>query len=478
MRPIDIIEQINSKIHDAVWGVPTIIALITLGFYFSAGTGFLQIRQFPLMIKKTFGSLFTHKKRPGGISPFKAMSAALAGTIGTGNIVGVGTAIAAGGPGAVFWMWVSAFFGMMTKFAEVSLAVKYREKAADGWRGGPMYYMVNGLSKWAKPLAVIFSVCCMFASFGIGNMAQVNAIGAGLSGSFGVNRLSTGIVTAALCMTVISGGVRRVTDFTGALVPFMSLLYLAGAFFVLFKNASAIHPAFLSIIKGGFSFTAAGGGALGYTAAQAMRYGVSRGVFTNEAGMGSAPIAHASADARHPVEQGFWGAVEVFFDTILVCTVTALVILTSAAYQSGGEGTILTTAAFSEALPAFGGQFVSVSVALFAFASIISWSLYGERACEFLFGNLRMNFADKKQKNLFAKYLCHHSQFTGKARFNAAVTLYRMAFFGALVLGAVTDVTLVWNISDTLNGLMALPNMLALVLLSPRVFALVKEYSE
>lgn len=426
-----------------IWGIPTILILILIGAYFTLGTRFLQLRRFWDLFRLTVGSLFRRKGTGEGISPFRAMATALAGTIGTGNIVGVATALAAGGPGAIFWMWVSAFFGMMTKFAEVALAVKFREKAPEGgYRGGPMYTILHGMGRRFRPLAMIFALLCMLASFGIGNLTQVHSAASSLQSAFGILPLAAGIVFAALLLITVFGGTRRITDLAGFLVPFMSAFYMIGAVLVIGVNYQRILPTLFSIFSGAFSYTSVLGGAAGYTAAAAMRFGVARGIFTNEAGLGSAPIAHAAAE-NTPFRQGLWGAFEVFFDTIVVCTLTALVILTSGAFQGPNmSGAELTTAGFAGILGKFAPGFIAVSLTLFAFACLICWCFYGEQCCRFLFGD----------------------------RSRLPVTVYRILFAGAALFGTVLRLELVWNLSDILNGLMILPNSICLLALSNHVF--------
>ena len=443
---MEMILKVNGIINDFVWGPVMIVLLIGTGLYFTVCTGFFQFRKLGYVFKNTIGTLFQGKKAvaEGAVSPFQALSTALAGTIGTGNIVGVATAIGTGGPGAIFWMWISALVGMMTKYSEVVLSVRFRDKTSKGeWKGGPMYYIQNGLhQKW---LAVIFAVFAFLASFGIGNMTQGNSIATSMNTTFGVPPLATGIVLALLIGFVIIGGVKRIGAITEKIVPFMSLFYIVCAVAVLVINAKEILPAFGLIFSSAFQPSAAFGGFLGAGVMKAIQLGMARGIFSNEAGLGSAPIAHAAADTEHPVQQGLWGVFEVFADTIVVCTCTALVLLTSGQWASGLEGADMTMAAFAQALPGVGNIMVAVALFFFAFSTMLGWSYYGEKCFEYLFGEKR-------------------------------VMLYRLFFVLVAVVGTVTELKVVWDISDTLNGLMAIPNLIGLLGLSGVVFKLTKEY--
>lgn len=441
---LDILNALNEKISGIVWGLPMIIAIISIGGYFTFKSGFFQITRFKLIFASTLGGMFK-KRDSGGVSPFKAMATALAGSAGTGNIIGVATAVAAGGPGAIFWMWASGLLGMMTKLAEVTLAVHFREKSGDGWRGGPMYYIKNGLGKKFAPLAAVFAVLCMLASFGVGNMTQANAMSSSWQKSFNLPAVWIGIGMAAAAALVIFGRMTKISSIAGFIVPFMSLFYIAGSLIVICVNIESLPGAVGSIFAGAFGIRQAGGGVIGFTMAQAVRFGVSRGVFTNEAGMGSSPIAHASAQTSHPAEQGMWGAMEVFLDTIVVCTVTALAILSSPEYLSGSitADWALTSAAFAGALGPFGEYFIAVSLALFSFATIIGWSYYGISCVEYLF----------------------------KKHGAAASAVYRLIYVLCIIPGAAAAPEVLWTAADTLNGLMAVPNIIAVVLLSKYVFA-------
>ncbi|MDF2616763.1 MAG: family amino acid carrier protein [Sedimentibacter sp.] len=382
---METIMNINNTINGIVWGPPILILIVGAGLFLSAKTGFFSIFKLGYILKNTLLKMFSKEnKGEGEVTAFQAVATALAATVGTGNIAGVATAIAAGGPGAVFWMWLAAILGMTTKFAEVVLAVNFREKTEDGrFVGGPMYYITNGLGwKW---LAVLFALFGAFAAFGIGNMVQSNSVAAALQSSFNLNPWVTGIVLAVVTALVIIGGIKRIGAFTEKLVPFMAAIYILGGLVIIFINAAKIPAAFALIFSSAFTGKAAVGGFAGATISQAIRFGIARGVFTNEAGLGSAPIAHAAATTDHPVRQGLWGVFEVFADTLVICSITALAIVTSGAWESGATGAALTTAAFEQALPG-GGYIVSIGIVLFAFSTIVGWEYYGERCAEYLFG--------------------------------------------------------------------------------------------
>lgn len=443
---MDLLMKINGAINSWVWGPVMIALLMGTGLYFTVRSGFFQFRKFGYVIKNTIGTLFSGKTstKDGAVTPFQALTTALAGTIGTGNIVGVATAITTGGPGAVFWMWISALFGMMTKYSEVVLSVHYREKNSRGeWKGGPMYYIQKGLKqKW---LAVIFAVFASFAAFGIGNMTQGNAIASSMKDTFGIPPIVTGVVVAVLVAAVVIGGVKRIGAFTEKIVPLMSLFYIVCAIAVLVINYKNILPALALVFEHAFQPAAAVGGFLGAGVQKAIQMGMARGIFSNEAGLGSAPIAHAAADTDHPVKQGMWGVFEVFADTIMVCTCTALVILTSGLWTGGMEGSDLTTAAFSQALTGVGGIVITIALFFFAFSTILGWSYYGEKSFEYLFGE-------------------------------KPILLYRIVFILVIVVGSVAKLEIVWGIADTLNGLMAIPNLIGLIGLSGVVLKLTKDY--
>ncbi len=433
---LEIIETINSTV---IWGIPMVTFLLGVGTVLLFVTKGALFRHFGIVMRYTVRTLFRKQtSADGSITPFQAVCTALAATVGTGNIVGVALAIALGGPGALFWMWVSALAGMVIKYSEVTLSVAYRTKNRHGEIvGGPMYYIENGCKiKW---LAVLFAVFGTVASFGIGSGVQAHALANSMQASFFVPLWLSGVVVAALAGLVLIGGVRRIVRATEFLVPIMSLLYMVGALIVLFKNAANIPCAFAQIFRSAFTKTAATGGFMGVTVAQACRVGISRGVFTHEAGMGSAPIAHAPACIDHPARQGLWGAFEVFFDSIVMCTVTGLVILTSGLWSATPAipATFLCSKAFERTF--LGGEYiVSVGLVLFAFATIIAWYYYGEKCVEYLF---------PKQKT--------------------AITLYRVLYIGTAFAACLFRLDTVWAFTDLFNGLMTLPNLLALLLLSP-----------
>jgi AGCS family alanine or glycine:cation symporter len=444
---LETLMKINSAVNGIVWGPLIIILIIGTGTYLSVMTKFFSITKLGYVLKNTLLKMFSKDdKGEGEVTAFQAVATALAATVGTGNIAGVATAIALGGPGAVFWMWLAAIMGMTTKFAEVVLAVNYREKTPDGrFVGGPMYYITNGLGKNWKWLAVIFAVFGTFASFGIGCMVQSNSVALSAQSTFGVPVLATGIILAVLTAAVIVGGIKRIGAFTEKLVPFMAALYILGGLWLLIANVSKVPAAFALIFTNAFTGTAAVGGFTGTVMMQAIRYGVARGIFTNEAGLGSAPIAHAAATTDHPVRQGLWGVFEVFTDTIVICSITALAILVTGVWQSGESGAVLSAMAFDTGIPVVGKYIVSIGLILFAYSTILGWEYYGERCLEYLFGT----------KPIFA---------------------YRIIWVIAVIVGAVGGLTFMWDLADTLNGLMAFPNLVGVLMLSPVVFKLTKEY--
>ena len=438
-----------------LWDWPCmLIFFLAAGLYFSWGTGWFQLRRAGWWLRYTWAQLFGRggERRRGEsarISQRQSICTALAATVGTGNIVGVATAITAGGPGAVFWMWVSSVLGMMTGFAEKTLRILYRGKDREGrYAGGPMAYMEKGLH--ARWLAVCFAFLCMAASFGVGNVAQIHSMAGSLEEAFGIPGWITGVAAAFVVGVVLLGGIRRISALAERLVPFMVFLYMGGAAVVLFFRAEQIPEAFALIFREAFRLPSAVGGAAGYGVARAMRVGVARGVFTNEAGLGASVFAHSAADTKEPAEQGMWGIFEVFADTIVVCTVTALVILTTAAADpqslAGLDGAALTMRCFAMILP-WGDQLIALCLALFAFGSLVGWSYYGERATEYLFGE-------------------------------GAVLLYKMAYVFVVSLGSVASLGLVWELADVCNGLMAIPNLTALFLLSRQVFAEQRDYEK
>lgn len=436
--------EINGIINGFVWGPYMLILLVGTGVYLTLRTNFMSLGKLGYILKSTLLKMFKkEQKGEGEITAFQAVATALAATVGTGNIAGVATAIATGGPGAVFWMWLSAIFGMTTKYGEVVLSINYREKTPDGrFVGGPMYYIANGL-KW-KWLANIFAIFGALAAFGIGNMVQSNSVAASLEVSFGINKLVTGIVLAVLTAIVVIGGLKRIAQVTEKLVPIMAAFYILGGIFIILMNISHIGEAFGLIFGNAFTPAAAVGGFAGSTVKMAMTKGIARGVFSNEAGLGSAPIAHAAATTDHPVRQGLWGVFEVFMDTIVICSITALSIIMTGAWNTGETGSALTTYAFDHTIPG-GGYIVSIGVMLFAFSTILGWEYYGERCAEFLFGP-------------------------------NVIKPYRILWIPPVVVGAIGGLNTLWDLADTLNGLMAIPNLIGVLLLSGVVIKLTKEF--
>lgn len=427
-----------------VWGVPMLTLLLGVGIYLTIGLRFRSIRDLPFALALLWRGRIPDGK--GEIAPFHALMTALAATIGTGNIAGVATAIFLGGPGAVFWMWMTALVGMATKFAEAVLAVRYREVDENGkYVGGPMYYIKNGLGpRWAW-LGGMFAIFAGFAGFGIGNMVQANSVAAALNGSFGIPLWLTGCILATLVALVLVGGIKRIGTVAGTLVPLMAVAYVGAGTVVLFLHAEAVPKAFGLIFEHAFTPIAATGGFAGAAVWAAIRFGVARGVFSNEAGLGSAPIAHAAAQCKGPVSQGLVAMLGTFIDTIIVCTFTALVILSTGVWTSGKTGAELTSLAFSTSLPGIGGEITSVALAVFAFTTLLGWSYYCERSWQYLLGV-------------------------------KSIIPFRILWSLAPVLGASVKLSFVWLLADTMNALMAIPNLIALALLSPVVFALAKEF--
>ena len=531
---IQLITDINDKVNGVVWGLPLIVLILATGIFMCVRTRFFHISKAKHVTQNTFLAIFKKKdvtasKEKSAISQFQAFTTALAATIGTGNIAGVATAIAVGGPGAVFWMWVSAFFGMMTAYSENVLGIFYRRKNKDGeWSGGAMYYLKDGLNnKLGNILAVLFALFCVIASFGIGNMTQVNSISTALYDSFNLPSIITGIAVAIVTALVILGGIKRIGKVTEVLVPFMAFAYIIGSIIIIIMNIGTIPSVFASIFKGAFGIKAAAGGIVGAAIKKAITMGFKRGIFSNEAGLGSSVMANAASDVKEPVIQGMWGIFEVFADTIVVCTLTALVILSSgvvkpyttenigvitvtdakidevnlfdreiektaysenlalsinpetqvivaldendkvigvlntetdsiialddkpesATYGMILEGVPFVSTAFSHGLGSFAGGFVSIAVALFAFSTIIGWSFYGTKACEFLFGR-------------------------------KSTIIYKLLFIVATFGGATLSLELVWGIADTLNGLMAIPNLIGVLTLSGTVVAITRNYKK
>ena len=454
------IGQINSVVNAFVWGRGMLVIFLGVGMLFTLRTGFFQFKGWKVWMGDTLGALFRDRRvrkaqDHQSISQFQSFCTALAATLGTGNITGVATAIVTGGPGAVFWMWVSAFLGMMTIYAENVLGIKYRYKNSEGaWVGGAMVYMERGLG--AKWLAAFFSIFCLCASFGMGNMTQANAIAKGLKATLKIPEQFTGMALMVLVAGVILGGVQRVAMVAEKIVPFMAAFYILGGLLVIVIHYERIPETFLWIFGEAFGLRAVEGGVAGYGVKMAMKMGISRGVFSNEAGLGSSVMAHAASDVSCPQIQGMWGMAEVFIDTIVVCTITALVILTSGVYDpqrcisniadgvENIDGTTLTGNAFATVFPN-GDKFLAISIALFAFATIIGWAYFGERTAAYLFGE-------------------------------HAVFPYKLIYILLLLPGSVLAPKLVWELSDTFNGLMAIPNLTALILLHGEVIRMAKEY--
>jgi alanine or glycine:cation symporter, AGCS family len=427
-----------------VWGVPMLVLLLGVGLYLTLGLRLRTIRDLPFAFWMLWRGRVAEGK--GDITPFSALMTALAATIGTGNIAGVATAIFIGGPGAVFWMWMTALIGMATKFAEAVLAVKYRERDSRGnYVGGPMYYIKNGLGpNWAW-LGVCFALFAGFAGFGIGNMVQANSVADALEASFGVPFWVTGVALAGLVFMVLIGGIQRIAAVASWLVPFMAVGYVGAGLIVIGLNIDAVPEAFRLIFTHAFSPIAATGGFAGAAVWAAIRFGVARGVFSNEAGLGSAPIAHAAAECKGPVSQGVVAMLGTFIDTIVVCTFTALVILTTGAWTSGQNGAEMTSLAFESALPGVGSEITSLALAIFAFTSLLGWSYYCERSWQFLLGI-------------------------------KAIVPFRIVWSLAPIVGATMKLSFIWLLADVLNALMAIPNLIALALLSPVVFAAAREF--
>ncbi|MBS5190029.1 ACGS family amino acid carrier protein [Eubacterium ramulus] len=456
---LEIIKSVNSVVNNFIWGVPAMICIIGVGLLLSVRTKFLQIRKFPYAMKQTIGKIFDKKDASdGAMTPFQAVCTALAGTVGTGNIAGVAGAIAIGGPGAVFWMWISALLGMCTKFSEVTLAVHFREKNAVGdWVGGPMYYIKNGLKKHWHWLAFLFALFGVLTVFGTGNATQVNTITTAIDSallsfniipesSTKVVNLVMGIIVAILVAMILLGGVKRIGRVTERLIPFMALLYIVLAFGVIILNIDRVPGVFHSIIDGAFHPASVTGGIVG-SFFLSMKKGVARGIFSNEAGLGTGSIAHACADTGEPVKQGMFGIFEVFTDTILICTLTAMVILCSGIPVGYGAdaGAELTISGFTATYGNWVSIFTAIALCCFAFSTIIGWGLYGSRCMEYL-------SSEKWVKPFMVVYAL------------------------VAIVGATMDLGMLWSIAETFNGLMAIPNLIALFLLSGTVVKLVKDY--
>ncbi len=437
----------NDFVNGIVWGPPFMLLLAGTGLYLTIRLGFFQFTHLGHAWRRTFGTFFRRdaEAQEGAITPFQAVASAMAGTIGVGNIAGVATAIALGGPGAIFWMWMVALVGMATKMAEATLGVKFRQVDADGRvSGGVFYYIENGLGARWKWLALLYAFFAGLAAFGIGNMVQSNTVAHALSTGFSIPSWATGIALVVLVGAVTLGGIQRIAHTAEKIVPFMALVYIAGSLGVLALNFTAIPAAFATIFEYAFSPAPAAGGFAGAAVAEAIRYGVARGIFSNEAGLGSASIVHAQA-RNTPFAQGLWGMWEVFIDTLVVCTMTAMVILVTGVMTGGRTGAELTSQAFSTGLPGPGGYLVLISIALFAYTTMLTWNFYGEKSWEYLFGR-------------------------------KVVLPYRLVFLAFLYVGAVGGLQLIWSIADTLNGLMAAPNLVALILLAGVLVRQKREY--
>ncbi|HEM2825128.1 TPA: sodium:alanine symporter family protein [Streptococcus suis] len=437
--------ELFKAINNLVWGPPLLLLLVGTGVYFTLRLGVFQIGKLPTAFRLIFSS---DQSGQGDVSSFAALCTALAATVGTGNIVGVATAITTGGPGALFWMWVAAFFGMATKYAEGFLAIKYRTKDANGQAaGGPMHYITLGMGQKWKPLAVFFAVSgVLVALLGMGTFSQVNSIASSMSSSFGLAPQLVSIVTAISIAFFIFGGIEKISDVSTKIVPFMAILYILASLIVLVVHWNELLPTLGLVLKSAFSPAAAVGGFVGATVKEAIQRGIARGVFSNESGLGSAPIAAAAAKSDNPVEQGLISMTGTFIDTIIICTLTGLTILVTGQWSVEGlEGAPLTQAAFATVFGNTGSIALTISLVLFAFTTILGWSYYGERCIEFLFGT-------------------------------KSILPYRLLFVAMVALGGFLKLDLIWTIADIVNGLMALPNLIALLALSPVIIKETRQY--
>jgi AGCS family alanine or glycine:cation symporter len=442
---MDSLLAFERALNGYVWGGPMIVLLMGTGLLLTILTGVVQFRKLPYALNEVLGKVFSRGEGQGSVTPFQAVATALASTVGVGNIAGVATAIFIGGPGALFWLWVSGLLGMCTKYAEIVTAMQYREPDATGtMRGGAMYTLKKGFGlPW---LGAAFALLTSLAAFGIGNMVQANSVAGSLEASFGIAPQWTGIAMVVLTAVVIVGGITRIGEFTSVLVPFMAILYLGGGIAVLIRYAAEVPHALALVFEGAFTGTAATGGFAGSTMMLALRYGVARGLFSNEAGLGSAPMVHAAAQTDHPVRQGLYGIFEVFVDTILICTVTGLVVLVTGEWSSGLNGAALSAKAFETGLPGTWGHIiVTGGIVLFAYSTVIGWSYYGETGIVYLLG----------------------------AR---ATVPYRILWLIFIYFGAVGSLQVVWGVADTLNGLMALPNLVAVLGSIPLLLRLQREF--
>lgn len=463
---VESIKTINGAVNNFVWGIPMLILLVGTGILMTCLTKVFQLSHIKLWLKSTIGGIFTDRhitshtgEDDQSISQFQSLCTALAATIGTGNIVGVASALLFGGPGAIFWMWIVAFFGMMTNYSENVLGIYFRRKnERNEWCGGAMYYLRDGLGakKYCKQigavLAVLFSVFCLLASFGIGNMSQINSIAGNVKSAFGIKPLYTGILLMLVAGLVIIGGIKRIASVTEKLVPFMAIAYILGTLIICFANISQWGAALRSIFHFAFSTEAMWGGVTGSVIKWAVTWGMKRGVFSNEAGLGSSVMVHSNSNVKEPVRQGMWGIFEVFADTIVVCTLTAFTVLTSGLVNletgrvlSDNEGSALVAEAFSLHFGSWGAKFIAISILLFAFSTVLGWSHYGTKAFEFLFGT-------------------------------KATVVYKAIFVVFILAGATMKMDLAWDLSDTFNGLMAIPNLIGVITLSPIVYKITKNY--
>lgn len=444
---MNILVKISQAISNFVWGPFMLILLVGTGVYLTVGLKGITIRKIPDAFKMLLkGRDKENLEGAGDITPFQALMTSLAATVGTGNIAGVATAIVMGGPGAIFWMWVTAIFGMATKFSEAVLAVKYREQKDTGdFAGGPMYYIKNGMGEKWNWLGWAFALFTALAAFGIGNTVQSNSVARAAEQSLGLPYWVTGLILMFFTYIVVIGGIKRIAEVTEKLVPFMAVVYILGALFIIILNIGELAGAFALIFKSAFNGHAAVGGFSGAMMAQAIRFGVSRGVFSNEAGLGSAAIAHAATTTKQPVKQGTIGMLGGFIDTIIICTLTALVIIMSGVWTNGQTGAELTTMAFTKSLPGPGGLIVAFGLIFFAFSTILTWSYYGEKAVEYIFGS-------------------------------RLIKAYRYLWVIMIFIGAVGNLKVVWAMADAMNGLMTIPNLIALLVLSPVIFRESKAY--
>ncbi|MFD2110256.1 alanine/glycine:cation symporter family protein [Thiorhodococcus fuscus] len=433
-----------NTLNGIVWGPPMLVLILGVGFFLMMGLRLMPLAKLGYGFRMLWRGRV--KQGDGDIPSYQALMTALSATVGTGNIAGVATAIFLGGPGALFWMWCTALVGMATKYAEAVLAVHYREVDAKGNHlGGPMYYIKLGLGEKWLWMATAFALFGLFAGFGIGNTVQANSVARAAADAFGIPFWVSGAAMAVFAGLVLIGGIKRIGEVSAALVPLMAIIYLLGGLFVLATNLDQIGPAFDLIFTHAFTPTAASGGFAGATVAAAIQFGVARGVFSNEAGLGSAPIAHAAAQTSDPVAQGTVAMLGTFIDTLVICTITGLVIMVSGVWDSGATGAALSTSAFEQALPGFGAYIVAIGLMLFAYTTTLGWSVYGERCAEYLFGE-------------------------------RIIVPFRVIWVVVLPLGAMAQLDFVWLVADTLNALMAIPNLVALLLLSPVVFRLTREY--